>query len=334
MSVQLDESQFSPSLLQEKLPQYYRMFLRDFRRAAQGFVSFNTFFLSLFLLELIGFASCFSFVRDSALFAITLSTFVLTLFSYCILYFYYSAQKPEQFIQIKERFTRACREGSSLPEEEYALAPIFCDLAAYLDGFETRFYQIPDNVRPLAPLVQALSCAFYRTDLFLMKELLLQAAIQAHLAEIRSTPTLLELHASLSNTYLSLSQLYMNAKSFQKKKSVLLELERRFEVASRLAIQEFQILRDYAPNDPWVYEQLATGYRSLQKKEEEMQELDMLLKLRPHDQEALLRLGTLYFETHRNALGLRIYEELRKLHIKKAEELIRSYGSEESIVAR
>ena len=327
MSVQLDESQFISSLLQEKLPQYYRAFLRDFRRAAHGFVSFNTFFCSLFFVEIIGFFSCVTFLRDSAFFAIALSIFFLTLFSYFVLFYYYSAQKPEQFLQIKEKFIRLCYGGEPIPEEGNALAAIFCDLAAYLDGFETRFYQVPDFVRPLAPFVHALSSIFYRKDLFLMKELLLQAAIKAHLTEIRLTPTLLELHASLANTYLALSSLYLGAKAFEQKKPVLQELERRFQSAACLAIQEFQILRDYAPSDPWVYEQLAAGYQALQKKEEEIRELEVLRTLRPQDQEALFRLGTLYFETGHNALGLRIYEELRKLHVKKAEELVRHYGA-------
>lgn len=327
MSVQLDESQFSSSLLQEKLPQYYRLFLREFRARAHRFVSFNVFFCTLLLLELIGFTSCFSLLRYSTFFAIAFSTLLLTLFSYCVLFFYYSAQKPDYFLQIKERFARACQETAPLEEEGHALAAIFCDLSSYLDGFETRFYQIPDTVRPLAPLIHALSGRLYRKDLFVMKEILLQAAIQAHLSEIRTTPTLLELHASLANTYLSLAKMYREAKLVESRTSSQQALEMRFQTASKLAIEEFLILRDYAPSDPWVYEQLAAGYRTLRLQDLEIQALEALRTLRPHDQDALFRLGVLYFETQKQALGLRMYEALRALHVKKAEELILFYSS-------
>ena len=75
------------------------------------------------------------------------------------------------------------------------------------------------------------------------------------------------------------------------------------------------------------YEQLAIGYRDLDMPEEEMREVETLLKLRAQDKEILYRLGTLYFKQGMNAKGLQIYEELRRGNFKKAEDLMSAYGS-------
>ena len=74
-------------------------------------------------------------------------------------------------------------------------------------------------------------------------------------------------------------------------------------MAAQLAIDEFQILNHYAPNDPWVHEQLSYGYRDLSMPEEEVKEIETLLQLRPQNHDLLLRLGTIYFEQGSNAKG-------------------------------
>jgi tetratricopeptide (TPR) repeat protein len=145
-----------------------------------------------------------------------------------------------------------------------------------------------------------------------MKLLLLESAISEHLQQIRATPTDLEVHASLASTYVALSKILKDEK---------------YKTTARLAIEEFRILSHYAPNDPWVHEQLAVGYRDLGMPEEEMREVETLLKLRASDKEILYRLGTLYFKQNMNAKGLQVYEELKRANFKKAEDLINSYGS-------
>ena len=82
----------------------------------------------------------------------------------------------------------------------------------------------------------------------------------------------------------------------------------------------------YAPNDPWIHEQLAAGFRDLNLPEEEVKEMELVLKLRPHDKETLFRLGSLYFQQGLNAKGLQVYEELQKANYKKADSLLASYG--------
>jgi hypothetical protein len=150
--------------------------------------------------------------------------------------------------------------------------------------------------------------------------------VEEHFLQIRITPTDLEVHASLANTYVSLSQLYRSLFASQKKKNAVL-WEENFRKFSELAVEEFRILNHYAPHDPWVHEQLAVGYKSLNMTKEEIEEVEVLLKLKPQDKEILFRLGTLYFQEQQNAKGLKIYEELKNANYKRASDLIALYGS-------
>jgi tetratricopeptide (TPR) repeat protein len=107
------------------------------------------------------------------------------------------------------------------------------------------------------------------------------------------------------------------------------EMEAKFRVTAERAIEEFKILNDYAPDDPWVHVQLAYSYHDLQMPQEEIREYEIVLALRPNDKETLFKLGMLYFQQGMNAKGLRIYEALKETHYKKAESLIKFYGSYE-----
>src|SRR3990167_11215598 len=104
-------------------------------------------------------------------------------------------------------------------------------------------------------------------------------------------------------------------------------LEERSQVYSRLAMEKFKILSQYAPNDPWVHEQLAAGFKDLNLPEEEVKEMEHILQLRPQDRDILFRLGKLYFQQGLNAKGLKVYEELQKAHYTRAGDLISSYGA-------
>ncbi len=222
-------------------------------------------------------------------------------------------------MQLKEQFLQSCRQILSLPPGEaqhhLSLAEALSNLASYLHDFEWNFYKIPPILSPFSKVISRLSGYCYGEDVLKMKLLLLQAAVDEHLKQIKATPTDLEVHASLANSYVALSKIYKAA-----------EDEELFQKSARLAIEEFCILSHYAQNDPWVHEQLALGYKDLEMPIEEMREVEILLKLRPQDKEILFRLGVLYFKQGLNAKGLQVYEELRLANFKKAEDLIGSYG--------
>lgn len=317
---------FDDTYFQHNLPNYYRNAIKQFRKASSSFVNFNIGFSALIAAEVALFMFFLPFLSRTAFLAFALGGLFLTCFSYIVLLFYHQAKKPEQFTDLKENFLRSCRQLLPLPpgvaQHHLSIAEVATKFSHYLQDYELNFYKVPAALQFLAPAIGRFSAYCYREDVFRMKQLLLDAAVDEHLKQIRSTPTDLEVHASLATSYVSLSRLYRESSS---KKSAELFLE-KFKIYSRLAIEEFTILSQYAPNDPWIHDQLAQGYKDLGMPEEEIREVEILLKLRPQDKEILFRLGILYFEQGSNAKGLQIYEELKKANFKKAEDLISSYG--------
>jgi tetratricopeptide (TPR) repeat protein len=315
-----NERAFDDAFFQHNLPQYYRAIIRDFRKTTHSFVSFNLMFLLLFGSEISLFFFFLPFLSKSAIFAFALGGIFLTCFSYFVLLFYHQAKKPEQLTHLKNQLIQSCRQVLPIPEGEtqhhLSIAGALSKLSSYLQDFEWNFYNVPKWLTPFSTTISRFSAYCYGEDVFQMKQLLLHAALDEHLKQIRNTPTDLEVHASLANTYVLLSKIYKGAQATEK-----------YRTAAKLAIEEFSILSHYAPNDPWVHEQLAVGYKDLEMPSEEMKEVETLLKLRANDKEILYRLGTLYFKQGMNAKGLQVYEELKKGNFKKSEDLIDSYGT-------
>lgn len=316
MSSQLEKPEsFDDALFQHSLPQYYRVILLGFKKVVSSYVRFHCIYLFGFVAELILFFSFFPLLIKSAVFALSLGVLFLTCFSYFVLLFYYQAKKPEELLHLKDRFLDSCRQILPVSQGEVqhhlSIADALSKLAAYLQDFELYLYKAPIFQKTITRF-----CAyFFGEDVLKMKLLLIQQAIDEHLKQIRITPTDLEVHASLASTYVSLSKVYRQV-----------AFEKQYREAASLAIEEFTILSHYAPNDPWVHEQLASGYRDLEMPVEEIREVEILFSLRPSDKEVLYRLGSLYFKQGMNAKGLQIYEELKKGNFKKAEDLIASYG--------
>lgn len=334
MSTQLENgtaSSFDTLQFEARLPQIYRVILNNFRRVAQRYVSFNIAFLILLSTEALLFVTCMPLL-SKPLFALSLGIMFLSGFSYFLLLFYFQAKKPEQLIQLKEQFVHSCRRHISLPmgevQHHLAIADALTKLSSYLQDFESTFYKTPRLLTPLTDIVNRFAKYCYWEDVFKMKEILLQTSIEEHLMQIKQTPTDLEVHASLANTYVFLSTLYRTLVQSEKKKHQLAS-ETGFQKTAKLAIEEFKILNHYAPHDPWVHEQLAIGYRNLDMPNEEISEIEILLKLKPQDKEILFRLGTLCFQEGQNAKGLQIYEELKQSNYKRASDLITSYGKSE-----
>lgn len=327
---------YDPSYLQEKLAHHYRTLLKQFRKITRSFVFFNIAFISLFILEVCGFLLFFTFFTKSSMLAFSLGGLFLTCFFYLVLLFYHQAKKPDQLIQLKNNFIQSCRQSISLPdgdpEQHLSVAHASMRLVAYFDSFEKNYYRPP--FKKLKPLFEKLSLNAHWEDVFKIREMLLSAAIDEHIQQIRFTPTDIEVHTSIASAYVALSKLYLdyqgvleNLPKRSRNKKIAHILEEKFRIAAEKAIEEFKILNDYAPNDPWIHSQLAKSYHDLRMPEEEIKEYETIIQLRPQDKDTLFRLGILYFEQGLNAKGLRVYEELCKAHYKKAEDLIAFYGA-------
>ena len=325
MTTQLDHPSYDDSSFLYHLPQIYRSVLKNFRKIIQSVVFFHLIFIGLIALELFLFLP---FISRPAVTAFALGALFLSGFTYLVLFFYFQARKPERLTELLDQFLQSCKRHISVPPGEpqhhLSIAEALSRLAAYLADFEKNFYQFPAVLQSLTPLLRRFSTFCYRADVFQLKRMLLTTAVNEHLAQIHSTPTDIEVHASLAATYVALAKLFRNETTRRKKSPP--SFEENFQNATRLAIEEFRILNDYAPNDPWIHEQLAKGYHELEKPEEELREVEFLLKLRPQDPEILFRLGELYFHQGMNAKGLQTYEALKQLNFKKAEDLIAAYG--------
>lgn len=310
----------------------------EIEKIIKNHVLFHGLFLVATLIEIFLLVAFFPFLIKSSLFAFSLAFIFLTIFTYLILRIYFQTKKPEQLADIKERYLKACKNfvdyKEGVPEHHVALANASCKFAAHLNGKEYTFYKPPNFLQSLAPSLERLSCQLHWEDLHRMKEFLLNNTIEEYLRLVRFEPTNLEVHAALANAYVMLSGLYASFEQTgesgdrwippQKSSEAFAE---QFRKTAEKAIEEFKILNDYAPDDPWIHAQLAYSYHDLRMPQEEIREYEAILRLCPSDLDTLFKLGALYFQQGSNAQGLRVYEELKRSNYKKAEYLIEYYGS-------
>jgi tetratricopeptide (TPR) repeat protein len=328
----------------EQITKVIEPVLLQFERMMKSYVIFNIIFLSLGLLQSILLITLFTFLAESSILAFSLALIFLTFFSYFILRLYFQTKKPEQLKELKERYIKTCKAflhyQENVPEHHIALANACCKLAESLNGKEYSFYRPPEILDIFSASLEKFSCWWHWQDVHRMKEVLLATSIDEQIKLVRCEPTNLEFHASLANAYVMLSGLYVDPRridGFDEERWIPSErlseqLEEKFRKTAERAIEEFKILNDYAPNDPWVHAQLAYSYHDLQMPDEEIKEYETIFELNPDDKENLYKLGLLYFQQGHNAKGLRIYEKLKSSHYKKAGNLINYYGAYEQLV--
>lgn len=314
----------------------------DFDRLMRRHAAFNLFFVSLCVVEVTLLVVFFVSLAQSLVLALSLAIVFFTFFAYFTLRIYFQTKKPEQFQEIKDRYLAACKDllhyQEGVEDHYKALANACCKFANKLHAREYNYYAPPSWFSFLAPAMERISCRLHWKDVYLMKEQMLKEAVSEHIKLVKCHPTNLEGHASLANAYVMLSGLYIDPRKFEgydedlwiPKDKYTSQFEEKFRFTAERAIEEFKILCEYAPDDPWVHSQLAYSYHDLQMPLEEIKEYEAIYKLAPNDKDNLYKLGMLYFQQGMNAKGLSIYEELKKMHYLKAESLIKYYGSYES----
>lgn len=309
--------------------------LPQFDRMIQSYALFNLLFLTIGFAELTLLVIFFTFLTQSAILAFSLAVVFLTFFSYFILRLYFQTQKPLQFQDLKERYITACKGLMNYKEGNaghHITLTIACTkLSDALRGRANSFYKMPPYLSFVDPYIEKFSFWYYCNDVFKMRELLLISAIEENIKLVKNEPTSVKAHTALANAYVALSGLYVNPhtqiESQWLSESLTEDLEQKYRSAAERAIEEFKILSDFAPNDPWVHKQLAHSYHDLKMPLEEIKEFEIMLELTPGDTENMLKLGTLYFQQGLNSKGLQIYEQLKKSEPQKAELLIGYYGA-------
>jgi tetratricopeptide (TPR) repeat protein len=311
--------------------------VKHFKKSTFYFAFVKVVLLLTIIAEILCFFTLFPLFNSSILFATTIGSLFLTTFIYFVLLFYFETKKPEVFDKIKNNFLTCSRQSISIAPNtaEYSLSIIqtLLKLTALFNNFEYSYYKLPRWLNFLSPITQNISLLLHKKDVFALQEMLFLEVITEHINQIKYTPTDLEIHASLASTYVSFSKFYMSEenklnileKHQKKKRNIILKEKSQFY--AHRAIEEYMILRDYAPNDPWVHAQLAQSYKTLEILDKEALELENILKLSPNDTEIMYRLGIVYFKLGKNSKGLNIYEKLIKKGIQKAENLLDYYGT-------
>ncbi len=298
------------------------------------------FFLLLIAVQLSYLFFHFSVLVATFVLAVHLGLLLVTVCSYASLRLYLQAKKEEGMRGIAEAFQEEWAEFflvESTRDRAYfeSLANGCCLLAEKLSGQEYRVYHFSSFGEPFSLLLEKGSCWLHWKDYHFFRNILLEKAVECYIQIVRLHPTDLEAHAMLANGYVLLSGLYVDPRKVEGMEEerwippgkYTQEFKQIFRRIAERAIEEFKILNEYAPEDPWVHAQLAYSYCDLQMPLKEIKEYETILELCPDDEETLCRLGKLYFQQGLNAKGLKIYEQLRQVHSQRAEQLLLSYGA-------
>lgn len=331
--------EFDKEFYKERIRTLTNFTVAKFQKILRSYTLFNLFFLLFITGEIVYFFVHLTFLIQTFVMAIHLALIFATVFCYFTLHMYAHTRKTDKLLSLKSDFVQACQQINQEPEgsAEYHLmiAHACCKLAAELHAQEYQIYSCPSWCIFLSSSFEKLNCWWFWQDVHFMKELLLQECVNEHIQLVRMEPTDLEAHAGLANAYVMLSGLYVDPRTIEgldddrwiPSTKYNEPFKKNFRLTAEKAIEEFKILSDYAPHDPWVHAQLAYSYRDLQMPKEEIKEYETLLQLCPDDKETLFKLGKLYFEQGQNAKGLQVYETLKRSHYKKAESLIHFYGA-------
>jgi hypothetical protein len=303
--------------------------LSKFDRFIKTQVIYISGFISSLIIELLSLILFFAFLTKSALFALGLAIFFLTLFSFFLFRVYYQAIKREQF----ESFIKEWIEDVRLKHGEIRLADELTHFADTLSGREYSYYPRLQRFQLFNSVLSQLSFWCHWEDLMIFRELLLKQALKEYFKMIQTQPTHLGVHTDLANTYIKLSSLYrsflqklnknQDAWFWLKKHSDT--LESHFKLISEKAIEEMKILKELAPMDANVDLQLAFLYNDLKMIPEETGQYESIVEKSPHNEEALFQLGSLYFQQGRKAKGLQVYQQLKQRQVANAEELLKHY---------
>lgn len=329
---------FDQNFYKNSAQKLFKPFLDRFQRVLRSYALFNLMFLLFIFFEITYFFVHLTFLAQSFVVAIYVALIFATVFCYFTLRVYFQTNKAEKLVFLKSDFEHACRsiipESESEVESHLFLAHAYCQMASELHGLEYDIYVCPNWCHYLSASIEKLNCYCFWKDVHFIKELFLNICVNEHIAVVKAEPTNLEAHAALANAYVMLSGLYVDPREIDgmdddkwiPSQKYGEDFKTKFRATAEKAIEEFKILSDYAPQDPWVHTQLAYSYRDLQMPKEEISEYETLLLICPDDNEVLFKLGKLYFEQGQNAKGLKMYEALKASNYKKAESLISYYG--------
>lgn len=329
---------FNTHTFQEKISSISTPFAKRFSRLNRNYVLFHTFFIFSMSLELVLFGLFFSTLLQSTEMAFWLAGMFLTVFTYLVLLFYLQGRQPEKLMQLRDDYIETAQ--TCIPFDPGTLEYHCCITEAIVEFIHSlRILSIKSRwilaSETLTYLVEKFRIWTRWKNLLKMKEMLLMTSIQEHIRLIKREPADLEAHSSLASNYVALAALYQDPKKLTLNEDLTWappeyeseEMRKKFEMALERALEEYHIIDEYAPNDPWVHAQRASLYKELDAFDAEQKEYEKILELDPQNTEILLRLGKLYFRKGENAKGLKVYDSLCTLDPDKAHAVIAHYDS-------
>lgn len=316
----------------------------QFDREVRLVARMQLFFAFILLAEMILALSLFAWLGATIGFALALSAIFLTTFASFVTLIYLTTARSHRLVDLRDRFTGSCRQHLNYQEgrldHHLTLAEMTSRLAMDMSEREYGYLQAPRLVQFLHPYLESLSAWHHWRDVHDFRKLLLESVIEESLSLVRCDPLNIEVHANLANAYVLMASLFCDPTRTQvhtfddtstqphwiPPARVSPVMERQFRYFSSRAVEEFKIISDFAPDDPWVHAQLAYSYHDLKMPVEEIHAYEALLDLCPKDEDARFRLGLLYFQQGMNAQGLEMYSMLQQVGYAKAHQLISFYG--------
>lgn len=290
----------------------YKHILSEFSEKLNKYYSFHLMFLGAFLLEFALLVLLLPFLARSGIVALTLAALMVTLFGYLSIKSYRETAFLEEIKHLIDRYgSQVVLEkspNSSLDIKKGEVAN------AYLEFADILPIKATINLPFLPKILEDYFLKYLDIGPQTLKEGLLKRAIQNRIESLKLNPAVSEKHSDLSSAYLSLATFY---KSLGKKKD---EIESLLKSAESL-----KILSDLNPQDTYPLERLAFIYKELNDVEGEIAVLEKWLKLDPKKSEPMLRVGQLYFNSGRSALGFKTYETLKSIDLKQSDELLKSF---------
>ncbi len=265
---------------------------RHLAKLLDGLCLFHVAFIGLGAFQLLLISLFFTFLLHSSLVAIAVALLVLTAFCFVVLRVWVQAKWSGDVQRALDDFLYATGTKGG-PQALHELA-----VQMQQEPIRISSHRRLDFLQPLIDRIMAP----YRKEL---QECLLKRAAQLWIDVIKARPSNKEAHSELALTWQALAAF---SPSFTHK-----------------ALEEFRICASLSPKDPWALQHIASCLHDLQRFDEEAATLEQLLKLKPHDGEALYQLGTLHFKQGKTAQGLDAYDNLKGIDSGKAEELIQHY---------
>ncbi len=209
--------EFDQEVYQEYSRNLIHLTISKFQRHLKAYTLFNLIFLLLITGEIAYFLVHLALLVQTFVVAIHLALIFATIFCYFTLHTYAYTRKAEKIMSLKSDFVQACQQSCQTTEKDTAyhllIANACCQLAAELHAQEYQIYRCPTWSIFLSSSFEKLNCWWFWQDVHFMKEILLQASIDAHIQIVRMEPTNLEAHAGLANGYVMLSGLYVDPRT-------------------------------------------------------------------------------------------------------------------------